>query len=263
MTRCHPARRDDPFQVAVRGRAGGLGDGVGDGLDPYARELQPAAVVVRVGAGDGGERVEQRVAVSDLAAQPVAVAVERQVLLPDAHGSAAGLQAEVHVESGAGADDDVRLDALEMSGDPGVGQPAVLLVPAVAAREHGGGPGVFGAVAVVRRALLPQVDEVAQRHAVGGAEDGGVTVPENGHDLDVVLLGERTGERERRPDRSSDSVGIVQKKRNMHGVAVSPVDPALVKTVTSPRISARNAPGNPGASARWRTGSRLPPPDTR
>lgn len=83
-----------------------------------------AAVVVRVGAGDGGERVEQRVAVGDLAAQPVAVAVQRQVLLPDAHRSAAGLPTEVHVESGAGADDDVRLDALEVGGDPGVGEPA-------------------------------------------------------------------------------------------------------------------------------------------
>lgn len=255
-----PACRDDPLQVTARGRTGGLGNGVGDGLDPHAGQLQPVTVVVRVGTGDGGERVEQRVPVGDLAAQSVVVAVERQVLLPDAHRSAAGLPAEVHVETGAGADDDIGLDRPEMGGDAGVGEPAVLLVPAVPAREHRCGPGVFGVAAVVRRALLPQVDEVAQRHALGCAEDGGVTVPEDGHDLDVVLLGESTGERERRPDGSPDSIGIVQKKRNMHGVAASPVDPAL----SSLCFPANFRPKYPGKSRSIRDiahGIPVSPPD--
>lgn len=159
----------------------------------------------------------------DLAAEPVAVAVEGEVLLSDPDRAAAGLPADVHVETRPGADHDVRLQRPQMVRHPRVGQPAVLPVPAVAAREHRRGPGVLGGVAVVRRALLPQVDEVAHAHPLGGAQRGNVTVPEDRHDLDVVVPGQRPGEIERRADRAPDSVGVVEQERNVHETPYLPV----------------------------------------
>lgn len=120
------------------------------------------------------------------------VGVERQVFLADLYDVGRGLAGDVHVESGAGADDDVGIQFGEEFADSPVRQSAVLVMPVVAAGEVVGGELEFRVFAVVSGALLVGVDEMPEVYAFVIGEAGDFAMPKDGHHLHLVTqLGKR------------------------------------------------------------------------
>ncbi len=188
----------------------------GFGIRAHAVAEQRARSRARRPAAEHGQRVEPAVVAADVGRQPRAVRAEVQVLLPDHGHRRVREPGGEQVQRRAGGDQRAaaqRAQAAQRAARRSTGCTTGRRSP------RGGSAGSAAGRAAARRPAGARRSSSARtRTPSGQREERPLAAAQHAHDLDLVRLRERAGERERRADRAAEAPGVGEQEADGPGV---------------------------------------------